>query len=912
MATTTQPIEFQDLERLRQAHSPDLGDAILRFIDQPDPARTEKPAEGVLTLESVDALLKAGNATYAPQSRRKDGREAWPKLLGQRGELFPPRLKLADFLVGLYEEGSVAGRAALVKVILQGSLRWGVWGGLKRVYKLAETRHDAELFGLMAWRFDTALGQTAKRDASSHTLIYLRRRAWRFLRELGRALPELYPLFAVETLRHYTPQTQFHTTWVANHIWLHQTRNYSHLAFSYYGQPQDDLTSKRAYDDAWKRSPEPLMRLLETCQSDPAARFAIQGLKRDFPAALRTISPMWLDRLARRPLPTAHEFLVDTLQASPEFHQSKLRGLGLHETVLALLLSPSQKARSYAIEYARAHAQDLSSERLTDLLGDTTAAKDTRAFAGSVLSGKAPREIGLPLLLRLLNFSETSAFAKKALLESYDRTELTQEFLADQFFQTAPQRAFVLEYVKAKYQPNELPVTFWLKLLDDPRSADNQQARRDALNMVGTYSYAAIGASWFMDALVKPDLGPTVSGWLRKAESLPGLDVERVKALVFSNQHRQLALEILGNPKLVKPRDLSLPWLLALARRADPVLNQFAHRFLLQNMAPADFADGTEAAGIEKLFSLALGAKEPEPVRVFAQTYLKCHHPVIGPTQPDTKAMDLKPQLPLSAYTLERLWPALRDPREDVRKFALTLAKADLRRWSAQGRVYELAESDYKEVRNLAYDALLKAGETNADPAYTLKPDEIDPSAVFGMTESGKRSTREVAVELVRKNYARLGGPERLAWLMESADREVRTFAVRLLWEKHRPRHLPPGWKPKGTALQGDDAGRFADVQALRGFLRRTLFGLPPGRSKEGRDDVQVRRLPASQAKRNVIEVVRDLGREDSAFALLVMPVLEEFSGSLAKMEWQACLSALVTLRAAHPGLSLEGSVNHV
>ncbi len=180
---------------------------------------------------------------------------------------------------------------------------------------------------------------------------------------------------------------------------------------------------------------------------------------------------------------------------------------------------------------------------------------------------------------------------------------------------------------------------------------------------------------------------------------------------------------------------------------------------------------------------------------------------------------------------------------------------------------------------------------------------------VFTLTESTKRSTREVAVELIRRHYARLGGAERLAWLMESADREVGLFAVRLLWEKHRPTHLPEGWKPAG-ATEASAVGtteRFANVDALRTFVRRMLFGLPPGRSKEGREGMVQRRLSASTAKRRIIELVRDLGLEDQAFARVVAPVLDEFTGSLAKGEWQSCLASLVQLRAAHPGVPLGG-----
>jgi hypothetical protein len=86
------------------------------------------------------------------------------------------------------------------------------------------------------------------------------------------------------------------------------------------------------------------------------------------------------------------------------------------------------------------------------------------------------------------------------------------------------------------------------------------------------------------------------------------------------------------------------------------------------------------------------------------------------------------------------------------------------------------------------------------------------------------------------------------------------------------------------------------------------LSDLPGGRSAEPRDDGGARRrLSASEAKRHVIEVVRDLALEDAAFAGIVAPVLAEFTGSIAKGEWQACLAALMRLKRAHPGLFVEG-----
>ena len=52
---------------------------------------------------------------------------------------------------------------------------------------------------------------------------------------------------------------------------------------------------------------------------------------------------------------------------------------------------------------------------------------------------------------------------------------------------------------------------------------------------------------------------------------------------------------------------------------------------------------------------------------------------------------------------------------------------------------------------------------------------------------------------------------------------------------------------------------------------------------------------------------MRDLGLEEESFARIVAPVLGEFTGSLAKGEWQSCLASLVRLRTVHPGIQLGG-----
>jgi hypothetical protein len=51
--------------------------------------------------------------------------------------------------------------------------------------------------------------------------------------------------------------------------------------------------------------------------------------------------------------------------------------------------------------------------------------------------------------------------------------------------------------------------------------------------------------------------------------------------------------------------------------------------------------------------------------------------------------------------------------------------------------------------------------------------------------------------------------------------------------------------------------------------------------------------------------VVSGLSLEEIEFARLAVPVLEEFTRSRAKGEWQGCVAALARIRRAFPGLPI-------
>lgn len=882
-------VELSDLERLRDAEAPDFLSSAWSLLGQPAPELPPPSPEGerALTLSDLRDALRRARYARGRRQRSELSQKAWGRYLAQAPELLDPRLGLADLLESLYDRASGFARETLFTAAREAPLVLGVWGALKRVYKRAEADYDAALFGVLAARFDLAASTESQHaDVSRGTLVYLRRRAARFLRQLGKAAPELYPQFAVEVLRSYPAGSHLWAAQLAVSIMAGTSKKWGAPT----GLPRTHKF-RAPYLETWRQSPDALMLLLSECEADFVAAFAISGLKELFPDLRASITPAWLSRLAARASGPKHDFLIELLEGSPELHPARLKEIGLHEPVLGLLTSPSPKARAYAIDYARAFADELTSERLVALLERPQAHRDTSQFALAVLSARPAQKLGVRVLGRLLAHPQARPWAERTLETDFDRSELPPLFLRDLLLAGPGPSEWARRYVAEKR--GELDASFWTALLDDARFAE-------APHGLAAYVFArlerttpsVLSGDWLLGALARPELGEHVARWLARADALPPLDLERLRALAFDRALRPLILPLLAHPKLLAQRGAGLPFLLSLARSGDPELHGWAERQLLSNMAPEHFAEGP-LDGVERLFVLALGPKQPDPMRAFAQTYLRCHHPVLGPAQPEARALALTPRIARDAYTRERLWPALSDLRPDVRRFAAAITRVELRRWDAQARVYELAESSAREVRAIAQDALLMAGEPDADPELALTLDELSAARIFALTESPRRPTRALAIQLIRKHYDRLGGLAHLAWLMQSADREVRELSIALLWEHHHPR-------------RAEGAQAVADREALRMLLRTTLFSLPPGRGLEPLDRLRVRKVPASVTKRHLVELVRDLGLRDAAFAAEIAPVLAELSGSLARGEWQACLSALLTLRRAHGSAVVE------
>jgi hypothetical protein len=918
-------VTLADVERAITARDPRLGEILVRYLAQgdPDPGRDElRPTgDGDDTDDEIDVVAGAytidrlrgevsgpGLANKNPTEKKLARREAFTAAEGSA--FSPPRLKLWSRLVDLYTAGDPGARAALLHVFAHAEMKWGVWKAAKAICKRAEELHDAALFGVLAYRFDAMTATPyARNEIGIGTLIYMRRRAWRFLRLLGQASLDAYPAFAVEVLRHYPASYgAYSPSWVAAHIFGHSNLRHARSSGSFQPPTYGDPMAARAFPAAWKVSPAPLLRLLDAAVNDLVCDWAIRCLRADHALALRAVEPAWLARLGRRPVAAIHTFVVSLLRESPELHQSKLRALGLHEVVLGFLRSPSQEARTYALEYAAAQQAEIGIDELVELIEQ--GAPEVKKFAAARLEQLTPKQLGLRVLLRLLN-DDAAPWVAAKLAQGFSPRDVD----AQMFVETSARGVAAYNRLVKFFNDGNvtIPAGFFTALLDDTRFANDWQLRtivQGAFTELGKRSAREIGIPWIQASLENRNRTDTIVRWL-DAGMLAGddLDVDWLKTLVGKPRLRPIALRLLGDRRRVSPARVGLAWLLEVARSQDADLAQFAQRMLLESFQPEDFANGNRAAGVARLWELATGKKQPEAVRTFAATYLKAHHPALGPRMPESRSLGITPRLAHDDYSLTTVRPLFDDDRVDVRRLGVAIAAEEIVRWANQDLVYELASSARPETRALGSELLLAVLDETPDQRVRIPAAWIDGPRLFAIAESNQKQAREVALTLIRRLYDRVGGAERLAWLMDSPERDVRLFAVRLFWDRHRPKPWPADYVPRKAVGAPIGTERFADVPALRQFVRVVLFGLPPGRVGkrdviEGSAAVPERPLPASVAKRRLIESMRDIALEDVELAKAIAPVLGEFVESTAKGEWQASLQALTQLRVAHGELA--------
>jgi hypothetical protein len=620
-AVATQ-LQLDDLRRAWDARDPELGGLLRLLVEQPEESPATPVREGALTFDKFLAEIRSKPFRKKPLEEQAHYRVEQLKAIEAPTAEVPlsERLKVHEIIGQLWEDNGPFARACLLRIIADVPLTYGPWRALKRIFKESEARGDTQIYGALAARLDMAYAGYGS-QVSKATLAYLCRRAWRYLRRLAVTLPVCYADTAVDFLDHYTEGTNWYSTWVANHIFYHETGKYNRgrFTFGHRDRPKD-LLKHRAFGDLWRRTPRPLFSLLERARCDQVREFATAALKADFRASLREVEPAWVARLVNVGSKVIDEFVVWILNNVPRFEQSAFRTLGLHEAVLRLFDSSAPDAQAYAAEYARTHARDLPVGELVRLIRNSH--PTVRKLARDLLQGRDPRkEVGLEAWGQLLETSEGHELAATTLRKHFGAKELTPEWFQAQLFTTDSKAFQFLKGLLPQIHPFEkLGLGFFSALIDrieDPATAAAVNVANFALDELARFDLNALDVDFLKRLLLHPRTTGRARDWINegrlKTQTLP---VDFFKALAFhpawesdpgvtalkqveQKWARQLEFDeglsglVLGwlqDPRRFSAKDLGIDWLMQLVARSEPQYHDFATNTLIRALVPADFA----------------------------------------------------------------------------------------------------------------------------------------------------------------------------------------------------------------------------------------------------------------------------------------------------------------------------------
>jgi len=613
------PLTLSDIEQAWELKDPDLVDYIVALANQDDPEPEQPIRDEALTFDRfLRTIFSFEFRLKTPEEQKSYRIEQLRLLEANDAEVsLPERLKLHKIILLLWSDNSHYARSVLIDVIRNVPLVYGPWRALKHIYKASELTNDYQILAEISARCDASHAS----GLSTPTMIYMRRRAWRYLRKLGESLPVCYPDAAVHFLAAYPEMTNWHHTWVANHIFYHEGKSYSSNSFGGHIPDANNLLKNRAFVETWQRSPEPLLRLLSLAQSEKIRKFACDALKQDFKVVLRDVDPSWILSLASLPASSKSldNFIVWLLKNSPKLEQHQFHDLKLHEVVISLLESEDAIAQQYAIAYVKSHSRDLPLSELRRLAFRNN--KSIIKLVQLLISERHPRDdIGLETWGELLEKNQHQEFAAKALREYFGRKELTAEWFQQRLVNTTDSSLqFVKKNLLELHPLKELGIGYFQTIAEqlEPEHENAYEVAEFIIKNMRHMDVSKLSIEFTQTALLNPLFVDQIIEWIEsntiKADSLP-LDYYQalvyepdwnrhpfVKTLKKSNknwaQHldfneylAEQVREWLADVRRFSPADLGFEWLMILINREEADYHNFAVDLMIKAFLPADFA----------------------------------------------------------------------------------------------------------------------------------------------------------------------------------------------------------------------------------------------------------------------------------------------------------------------------------
>ncbi len=231
----------------------------------------------------------------------------------------------------LYLIDNEHARGALLDVMGDAPLGKDYFQALRAIFKCAEYRHDGEVFGLLAHRFETTRANTWRDWRSSRgvrpfgdaTRQYLRLRTWRVLRRMGELQEQDWVKMAVGVLLPFTdddaraPQETTYWSWQGDRRTVRWGAYSNYWAFNHllYGnsdryEPDDRGRAWRSTSTSGSRRGRP---------GRPARRPGTPGREESFPGLWDRMPQGLLHLMDGSRCEQVHEFGVKALRANPDF-----------------------------------------------------------------------------------------------------------------------------------------------------------------------------------------------------------------------------------------------------------------------------------------------------------------------------------------------------------------------------------------------------------------------------------------------------------------------------------------------------------------------------------------------------------------------------------------------------------------
>ena len=135
--------------------------------------------------------FKAHHIEQLPGALKQAARTGKPDVFAAALDAFPLH-EQAHVLYQLYLVDNETTRPAFLDALGKSPLRAPLFQPLRYIFKAAELRRDARVFGIFGYRFETTAAnprsyRNRQEPYGSATRLYMRRRIWRVLRRLGQA-----------------------------------------------------------------------------------------------------------------------------------------------------------------------------------------------------------------------------------------------------------------------------------------------------------------------------------------------------------------------------------------------------------------------------------------------------------------------------------------------------------------------------------------------------------------------------------------------------------------------------------------------------------------------------------------------------------------------------------------------------